>query len=385
MGAARVVLVAREGWVVRLLEEGLREAGFVTTSCAGSIGGLARLEEMEPDCAIVDAALDERDGYWLTSELRALGGQVGLTPVAVLAADDDAEARKRAFEAGADALLLQPFTIEEVVAQIRALVEFARRMRERRTSLIGSIFAPGGPPSSTDAAAFRGELAQMPVSPLLTLLELERKTGLVSVRTGSRRVTLDLQSGMIGSATIDGAEATTLEALGVAVEWTTGTITFRARVDAAPPTGARPIRALLADLRGETKAPEKPKEPPNEPSMVDLGELLGLDDVLDPPRASIPAIAPPAPAPIVRPKMTTTASETRPAPAFATKALQARSALPPLKPLPKPKAIPLPAEPDEPRPSIGPETQKVDVPEVRSKEPKADDEPDEGARSTYRP
>lgn len=433
MSADRVLLVAREGWVLRLLEEGLREAGVVVSSATTSAGAVARIQELEPDCVIVDTDLgggdpggaEEHDGYWVVVRLRRLGGPVGITPVAILAADDDAEARTRAFEAGADVLLLRPFRLEEVLAQVHALVEFARRMRARRTSLIGSLHAnSAGPPSSPEAAAFRAELAQMPVSGLLTLLELERKSGLVSVRSEGRRVTLDVASGLVSGATIDSVGVPVIEALALAVAWRSGTITYRTGFAVEPPKDARAIRVLLGELRARDEAPvtplavefadlndlgpisapaksspaaplpQRPAAPlpvsPPKPAVEvasdpvdeiqDIGQLLGLDDMLDPPRLPAPpptpSILPPrkpmrSEEPVKKPAMTTAVSPTQPAPPLAAKP----------KPSPKPALA-------------GHDTRQVEVPAVRRSSPapsveaetspRSEDDAD-SARSTLRP
>jgi len=430
MSADRVLLVAREGWVLRLLEEGLREAGVVVSSATTSAGAVARIQELEPDCVIVDTDLGngdlgdgagDHDGYWVVVRVRKLGGPVAITPIALLAADDDAEARTRAFEAGADVLLLRPFRLEEVLAQVHALVEFARRMRARRTSLIGSLHAnSAGPPSSPEAAAFRAELAQMPVSGLLTLLELERKSGLVSVRSEGRRVTLDVASGLVSGATIDSVGVPVIEALALAVAWRSGTITFRTGFSVDPPNDARAIRVLLGELRARDEAPVTPLAvefadlndlgpisapaasapaaprpaplpvaPPKPAVEVasdpvdeihDIGQLLGLDDMLDPPRLPAPpptpSILPPrkpmrSEEPVKKPAMTTAVSPTQPAPPLAAKA----------KPNPKPALA-------------GHDTRQVEVPAVRRSSPapsveaetspRSEDDAD-SARSTLRP
>lgn len=427
MSADRVLLVAREGWVLRLLEEGLREAGVVVSSATTSAGAVARIQELEPDCVIVDTDLGngdlgdgDHDGYWVVVRVRGLGGPVGITPIALLAADDDAEARTRAFEAGADVLLLRPFRLEEVLAQVHALVEFARRMRARRTSLIGSLHAnSAGPPSSPEAAAFRAELAQMPVSGLLTLLELERKSGLVSVRSEGRRVTLDVASGLVSGATIDSVGVPVIEALALAVAWRSGTITYRTGFAVDPPKDARAIRVLLGELRARDEAPVTPlavefadlndlgpisapaaSAPAPRPAPLpvvppkpavevasdpvdeiqDIGQLLGLDDMLDPPRLPAPpptpSILPPrkpmrSEEPVKKPTMTTAVSPTQPAPPLEAKA----------KPNPKPALA-------------GHDTRQVEVPAVRRSSPapsveaetnpRSEDDAD-SARSTLRP
>lgn len=246
MGAARIVVIEHDDWVLQLLLSGLREGGLVVATAQTAEDGLKKVRELVPDCVLCDVALPG-DGYQIPRALRAEQPPLSLIPVAMLAADDDIDARTATYEHGADTLITKPFRLEEVTAQINALVQLAHRMRARRTSLIDSLGA--GPPSS-ESASFRGELEHMPIASLLTLLELERKTGSVSVKSGKRRATLDLADGHVAGGALDGVSCDPVAVLTEALEWTEGRITFRATLAAPRPPNARSIRIILAEARG---------------------------------------------------------------------------------------------------------------------------------------
>lgn len=247
MAASRIVVIEHDEWLLRLLLEGLREAGLVVTTAQSVDAGLAKVRELVPDCVLCEVTLPG-SGYEVPRALRKEQPPLSLIPVAMLASDDDAGARTATFEAGADALITRPFRLEEVVAQLNALVQLAHRMRARRTSLIDSLSA--GPPSAPESASFRGDLEHMPLASLLTLLELERKTGSVSVKSDQRRAKLDLADGHIASASVDGVTMDPVAVLKDALDWADGTITFRAREPAPRPGRARSIRMILAEARG---------------------------------------------------------------------------------------------------------------------------------------
>lgn len=239
-------MVEHDEWVLRLLLDGLRDAGLVVTTAATVEDGLKKVRELAPDCVVCEVNLPG-DGYALARSLRKDKPPTSLTPIAMLASDDDASARTLAFEAGADTLITRPFRLEEVVAQINALVQLAGRMRERRNSLMDSLSA--GPQSSPEAASFRADLEHMPVASLLTLLELERKSGSVSVSSKRRRAKLQLADGHVASGSLDGVDCEPVAVLRETLEWTEGRITFRASGPVARPAHARSIRILLADAR----------------------------------------------------------------------------------------------------------------------------------------
>jgi two-component system, OmpR family, response regulator len=249
MAASRIVVIEHDEWLMRLLLEGLRDAGFVVTTATSVADGLAKVRELLPDCVLCEVTVPG-SGYELPRQLRKEPPPISLTPVAMLAPDDDVNARTTTFEAGADALITRPFRLDEVAGQLNALVELARRMRARRNSLIDSL--SGAPPSSADAASFHGDLEHMPVASLLTLLELERKTGSVSVKSGKRRAKLELADGHVASGAIDGITIDPVSVLRDALDWQDGTITFRARAAEPRPANARSIRIILAEARPGT-------------------------------------------------------------------------------------------------------------------------------------
>lgn len=74
------------------------------------------------DVIILDVMLPDMDGFEFCRRLRAAGN---LTPVIMLTARDEAEARVHGLEVGADDYMTKPFEIEELLARVRSMV---RRM-----------------------------------------------------------------------------------------------------------------------------------------------------------------------------------------------------------------------------------------------------------------
>jgi CheY-like chemotaxis protein len=300
MSAPRLVVVEHDGWVLRLLAEGLRSSGFVVATESSADAALARVRELVPDAVLADVGLPGKNGYSLVSELRAEPCPISIVPVALLAEEDDEDARLAAFSSGADALLTRPFKIDEVAAQMTALVQLARRMRERRTSLIDSLAA--GPPSTT----FKGDLAHMPAPSLLMLLEIERKTGVVDVVSNGRRAQLSLVNGTLVSAEVEG-KTDAVDVLREILSWEEGRIVFHARDVDSEGTTPRPVRVLLARagyaaipiLQGPASSPSVPRmnalrPPPGARVAADSTPLHPALANVDTRKVDVPSMRPPS-------------------------------------------------------------------------------------------
>ena len=286
MSAPRVVVIEHDEWILRLLQDGLRESGFVVAIATSADDGLAKVRDLNPDCVLCEVSLPSKSGYDVAIAIRGDKPPISITPIALLADDDDDHARTATFDAGADALLTRPFKLDEVTAQITALVQLARRMRERRNSLIDSLSA--GPASSPEGASFRGDLEHMPVASLLTLLELERKTGGISVKSGKRRATMELADGCVVGTTLDGITMDPVVMLRDALGWTEGRVTFRAKPAVARPPTARSIRLVLAEARGVSSSTSSTRLPA-------MGSVARMQAIPPPPGKRISANEPKRP------------------------------------------------------------------------------------------
>lgn len=251
MDAPRVVVAQHEAWILGLLTDGLRDAAFVVVPADTAAEALEKVRAAPTDCVIVDTSLPDADGYSLAIAIRAEPPPTSIVPIALLAAADDPSARTAAFDAGADAIFFRPFRVDDIVAQTMALVQLARRMRERRTSLVDSLAA--GPSS----ASFKGDLSQMPVSSLLLLVDIERRSGAVEVRSKRKVASFEIAEGAIVSASLGKVAREPLAVLKEVLTWTEGRVAFHVSAARRRPPNARAIRALLADA-GHAPALEAP-------------------------------------------------------------------------------------------------------------------------------
>jgi DNA-binding response OmpR family regulator len=112
-----ILLVEDEVKLARFVELELSSEGYQVSVAHDGISGLTLARESAPDLAILDWMLPGLSGVELCRRLRATGSKM---PVILLTAKDDVSDRVAGLDAGADDYVVKPFSIEELLARIRA-------------------------------------------------------------------------------------------------------------------------------------------------------------------------------------------------------------------------------------------------------------------------
>jgi two-component system OmpR family response regulator len=121
---ATVLVVDDEEYIRDLVTSSLRLAGFTARAVADGSQALAALERDRADLVILDVRLLGIDGFEVCRKLRADGSDV---PVIFLTARDTAEDRLSGFTKGGDDYVTKPFSLEELIARVRAVLRRSRR------------------------------------------------------------------------------------------------------------------------------------------------------------------------------------------------------------------------------------------------------------------
>jgi len=278
-----VLVIEDDEWVARLLAVAIREAGFKVEVCPEAQLGLDFAIERTPDCIVCDIDLPDHDGFWVAQKVRTLPSRVSVTPFLFLSGLDDQASRLQGFHVGADVYMTKPFRVDEVVAQVTALVQMAARLRERRDTLL-SI-----PPE--DASAIEGDLAQMSIATVLTVLEMERRSGTFEVSSKKRRARLELAGGTAAGGSIGGDEVKSIESLSTMLGWTVGRFKFTpVELEGEPPSGPSIGGLLMEACRIADEAAAGMSKPPSARHMPKTkliapalgGPSLGLGDMTPP-------------------------------------------------------------------------------------------------------
>ena len=127
LNTQRVLVVDDEKSISELITTSLRFVGFDVRTAATGAEALRVAEEFKPHALILDVMLPDLDGFEVCRQLREDGQDVG---VLFLTAKDTTEDKVKGLTLGGDDYVTKPFSLEELVARLRALL--------RRTGVVQS-------------------------------------------------------------------------------------------------------------------------------------------------------------------------------------------------------------------------------------------------------
>jgi len=116
---ARLLVVDDEPNIRELLSASLRYAGFDVATAADGNAALTAARAQRPDLLVLDVMMPGLDGFEVVRRLRGEGVQC---PVLFLTARDSTEDKVTGLTLGGDDYVTKPFSLEEVVARIRAIL-----------------------------------------------------------------------------------------------------------------------------------------------------------------------------------------------------------------------------------------------------------------------
>jgi two-component system, OmpR family, response regulator len=116
---ARLLVVDDEPNIRELLSASLRYAGFEVATAADGQQALAMADSFRPDLLVLDVMMPGLDGFGVVRRLRQAGRH---TPVLFLTARDAAEDKVSGLTLGGDDYVTNPFSLDEVLARIRAVL-----------------------------------------------------------------------------------------------------------------------------------------------------------------------------------------------------------------------------------------------------------------------
>ena len=134
----RVLVVDDEVNIAELISMALRYEGWQVESAHTGTKAVNTAKDFRPDAVVLDMMLPDRDGLEVLRRLRSADADV---PVLFLTARDAVEDRVAGLTAGGDDYVTKPFSLEEVVARLRALMRRAgaQQVKESAVLVVGDL------------------------------------------------------------------------------------------------------------------------------------------------------------------------------------------------------------------------------------------------------
>ncbi|HEY5923186.1 MAG TPA: response regulator [Kofleriaceae bacterium] len=240
---AHVLVVDDDPQILRMLSDVLTKRGFGVDTASDGEEAYSRALQHAPDLLVTDVMMPKLDGWSLVRKLR-LEPKLANLPVIFLTAVATDDARVQAFRLGADDYVNKPFKFKDLVSRIEKVLTAKR------------------PAATTQAGSgLAGDLAQIGLSTLLVLIEMERKTGALEVHAADGRAgSISTRDGKVVDAALGGAnQPRGPEAVYVMLTWTAGRFEFVVRAVASEDRIKQSTTQLLlegARLMDEAAAPE---------------------------------------------------------------------------------------------------------------------------------
>jgi DNA-binding response OmpR family regulator len=118
-----VLLVEDEVWLGQIVKDSLEVRGFRVLLATDGLQGLQLFQSYSPDVVVLDVMMPQMDGFTLAERIRELNAAV---PVIFLTARSQTVDVVKGFELGGNDYLKKPFSMDELIVRIKALLSRKR-------------------------------------------------------------------------------------------------------------------------------------------------------------------------------------------------------------------------------------------------------------------
>ena len=128
MNNTRILVVEDDVNLGQILQEYLKLKGFITTLSSDGDAGLTAFYEGLYDLCLLDLMMPKKDGFSLAKDIRAVNADI---PIIFLTAKTMKEDVLKGFQIGGDDYVTKPFSMEELLLRIHAIL---RRTRSKKSA-----------------------------------------------------------------------------------------------------------------------------------------------------------------------------------------------------------------------------------------------------------
>ena len=223
----RIVVADGSTRLLERMSTMLGNAGFAVRTATNGMEALAACMTDPPDVVLAARDLPVIDGFRLLSEMGQRAELAGV-PVMIMSDEGSDLARLQAFQLGAMDFIPKPFTSLEIILRARRLVRITKHETER--------------------VQMRGVLTHMGLPPLLTMLDHEKKTGVLTVTRGEQIAWITFREGRVVRVRSSEVEGYSRSVLMRVLDWSDGFFELSAGApDVAEPDLDETVTHLLLE------------------------------------------------------------------------------------------------------------------------------------------
>ncbi len=122
----RILIVEDDLDLRRILRLQLESSGFEVEEAVNGADGFTRVQEIRPDCIVLDLMMPVMDGFGFLKRARCVSKLQNI-PILILTASEDEKHRVRGFQYQADAYMSKPYNLEKLTEKIGELCSSTAR------------------------------------------------------------------------------------------------------------------------------------------------------------------------------------------------------------------------------------------------------------------
>jgi DNA-binding response OmpR family regulator len=132
MKKARILLAEDELSLGKIITESLEMKGFEIIYCIDGEDALEKYLDTNPDILVLDVMMPKKDGFTLAKEIRKQNTSI---PILFLTAKSQTQDVVKGFHSGGNDYLKKPFSMEELVVRIEALLQRSTTIQQKETDI----------------------------------------------------------------------------------------------------------------------------------------------------------------------------------------------------------------------------------------------------------
>lgn len=133
--AIKILLAEDEVSLGQIVKESLESRGFEVIYCPNGEEALIQYEKEKPELLVLDVMMPKKDGFTLAKEIRSTDKK---TPIIFLTSKSQTQDVVDGFQHGGNDYLRKPFSMEELIVRIMALLERIKLQQNEEAIIIGT-------------------------------------------------------------------------------------------------------------------------------------------------------------------------------------------------------------------------------------------------------